>query len=65
MARAHIVSRPFHGLSIKQTPFPSAEALGYFHPVRFADAERDTFVAKPQTPVDPFPRNEISVDQRL
>jgi hypothetical protein len=35
------VSRPLHGLSIKSHFFPSAEALGYFHSVRFADAEND------------------------
>jgi len=27
---------------------PSAEALGYFHLVRFADTSKDTFEAKPK-----------------
>ena len=34
-------SRPLHGLWFKSSFDPSAEALGYFHSVRFADVEND------------------------
>ena len=35
-------SRPLHGLLPISTPLPSAEALGYFHSVRFADGSLAT-----------------------
>jgi hypothetical protein len=41
-------SRPLHGLDYIRVSKPSAEALGYFHSVRFADEGRITFAAKPR-----------------
>jgi hypothetical protein len=42
-----LFSRPLHGLDWIQVSIPSAEALGYFHSVRFADERRITFAAQP------------------
>jgi hypothetical protein len=41
--------------SNKQTPFPSAKALGYLHSVRFADAEEDTLQQSPLLPLRDSP----------
>ena len=60
-------SRPLHGLWFKSSFDPSAEALGYFHSVRFADVENNfcskaspSFPLQAYPPILPFPGREYS-----